>query len=1198
MDSKNTSLREPVCIDDEVFFGPIGETEIKVKGSFAENLCDSSTNILKKNFVEEKNDVSDDEYQKHETSSLYNSFSMENSKYESFEDSLDQRYCASGLSERLNDSIRLAHSRQRMKNTVLYDSLEDICSLASNIDRGSISADIENVTNLLEKQFISEDSLRNVPENILNKESNPNEHLHFDEDSLAIFEHEKTFDDSLEEFSEVQKLHISESMECVEKQSIFVQEINENAPGITRNLFETSVDVIYEKNENFLTFEKKILDENCTQLNSFSKCDSTDNFKDSLDESQHSSLSGKENVINDEHNENKSVPANTADISSLVVSEVSRSLMPPIFENCASDSVKIVCNTATCNSNIVNHTIDEKCTLKKEVDIGNNCCTKCVSQDKYDCKPHANSNDVLCFDNHGSLSSNHELGMKNNIKSEKVQCYDEKISNQDYSKQKSMQDTDPNTAASVCGNADLNGNSSDTNLPQISNKTNIIEDYDDRDYFNQSNNNTKRSARKCKYFNDGKSSLELCDQIWYTKSNDTIYIEDEDFESPSKVYMNAVLNNKTNQDQITDTQTFHVTEDICDLKPNVNSNDTIYIDDDDDDDVNHHLCASSNVNLNEIANNEVINCDQLIHASKFVVSEPSQQTYSHKSCINSNDTIIIEDEDSFNVSQVIKKEISNDKKKDEQLTNMQNFACASEPQDVCDQKPHLNSNDTVFIDDNEDCSYSSSNIKPHGNSNNTIIIDHDDCIYPSSEFNINEILKIKEEKVIEGKDSIFLTGEILNSMSNHTELTERCAKSPSKSYHNPRFVEEFSKGDLCRSNFENASQPSRLATQSNNLENVPGTDCRIVINDQSFNYANDDIETLHKKLTSDLNLKLQVQLKIGNVQCQIAASAIELKPVESEECAVDSKSDLIKECKYENIKTSVKHCIPREISSPQKLDKKLASRRKSDDSKKFQNNSSANKTYLVHALDLHDTSLSFRESTRIQSKDSIIPLNLCTRENYFEMSNLRTESKENIPACKTPFDVLQRKVIASNNKYKNQYTFKQNKISPSKMFSAKTPTSENKQPSYLKKSSGTKIPIRKADNDVTPSKRTPKAGVKNVSSPLKYNIPAVKSVRKCSPSDKMPSELITHNKTPHYCIPHSNSSSKLPKSAQMLSSKKYQNIESPVAKYIRNAKTPKNIRPFTGRPLNFNSPNPYVESAVHESAVTPKVHPEWKRNKK
>ncbi|KFM69869.1 hypothetical protein X975_10515, partial [Stegodyphus mimosarum] len=1191
MDSKNTSLREPVCIDDEVFFGPIGETEIKVKGALEENLCDSSTDILKKNFVEERNDVSDDEYQKHETSSLYNSFSMENSKYESFEDSLDQRYCASGLSERLNDSIRIAHSRQRMKNTVLYDSLEDVCSLASNIDRGSISADIENVTNILEKQFISEDSLRNVPENILNKESNLNEHLHFNEDSLAIFEHEKTFDDSLEEFSEVQKLHISESMECVEKQSVFVKEINDNAPVITRNLFETSVDIIYEKNENILPFEKKIRDENSIQFNSFSKCDSTDNFKDSLEESQHSSLSGKEKVTDDESYENKSVPANTADINSLVISEVSRSLMPHIFGNCATDSGKIACSTTTCNSNLVDLKIDEKCNLKKEVEIGNNYYTNCVSQDAYDRKPHFSSNEVLCFNNHGCLPSGHGLDMKSNIKSEKAQCNDEEIRNQDFSMEKSVQDTDPITAADACDNADLNGNSTDTNLPQFFDKTNTIKDYDDKDYFNQSYVNTKRSARKCKYFNVAKSSQELCDQVWHMKSNDTVYIEDDNFKSPSKVDTDAGLNNKTNQDQITGTQIFHVTEDTCDLKPNVNSNDTICIDDDDDDD--HHLSASGDVKLNDIANNEVINCDQLIYASKFVLPEPSQETYSHKSCINSIDTIIIEDEDSFNVSQVIKKEISNDKKKHEQLTNMQNLACASEPEYMCDQKPHLNSNDTILIDDNEDCSYSSSNIKPHVNSNNTIIIDDDDCVYPSSEFNINEIFKIKEEK-----DSIFSTGEILSSMSNHTGLTKRCAKSPSKSCHSSRFVEEFSKGDLSKSNFENASQPSRLTTHSNNLVNVPGTDCHIVVNGQSFNYASKDIETLHQKLTSDLNLKLQVQLKIGNVQCQIAASAVELKPVVAEECATDGKSDLPKETKHGNIKTSVKHCTPREISSPRKLDKKLAPRRKSDDFK-FQNNSSANDTYLVHALDLHDTSLSFRESTRIQSKDSIIPLNLCTRENYFEMSNLRTESKENIPACKTPFVVLQRKVIASNNKYKNQHTFKQNKISPSKIFSAKTPSSENKQPSHLKKSSGTKIPIRKADNDVTPSKRTPKAGVKNVSSPLKYNIPAIKSVRKGSLSDKLPSELITPNKTPHYCIPRSNSSSKLPKSAQMLSSKKYQNIESPVAKYIRNMKTPKNIRPFTGRPLNFvNSPHPYVESAVHESAVTPKIHHEWKRNKK
>ncbi|GFU17394.1 uncharacterized protein NPIL_420901 [Nephila pilipes] len=259
-DSMNASLEASVCIDDAIFSGPITAKEklvrerfekrqkekVKEKSqlmpSFKEEIAKECPEYKMNTPGENKNEIIND-------SSLYESFSIDETKYDSFEDSLDEGNniypkevnIPQFPPEQVNVNFRKSRNKQIFRGS-LCDSLEDIHSLVSNVEKLSISEDIENI-NILEKNHIYDDSLRN---DICFENKNTNSaEQNFDDDSLAILEFEKTFDDSLEEADLLPLLRNGMS-----DAEISVENLTKENVCVTKNLFETSVEIIYENVRN------------------------------------------------------------------------------------------------------------------------------------------------------------------------------------------------------------------------------------------------------------------------------------------------------------------------------------------------------------------------------------------------------------------------------------------------------------------------------------------------------------------------------------------------------------------------------------------------------------------------------------------------------------------------------------------------------------------------------------------------------------------------------------------------------------------------------------------------------------------------------------------------------------------------------------------------------------------------------------
>lgn len=258
-DSMDASLEESICIDDVIFYGPITAKEKLIRERFEKRLKEKAKE--KSQFMSFKEEVTKEcpEYKintsgenKNEIindSSVYESFSIDESKYDSFEDSLDEGNNINPKevnlpqlhSEQVNVNFRKSRSKQVFRGP-LCDSLEDIHSLVSNVEKLSISEDIENI-NIVENNHIYDDSLKN---DICFENKNTNSvEQNFDDDSLAILEFEKTFDDSLEETDLLPLLRNGMS-----DAEISVENLTKENVCITKNLFETSVEVIYENVRN------------------------------------------------------------------------------------------------------------------------------------------------------------------------------------------------------------------------------------------------------------------------------------------------------------------------------------------------------------------------------------------------------------------------------------------------------------------------------------------------------------------------------------------------------------------------------------------------------------------------------------------------------------------------------------------------------------------------------------------------------------------------------------------------------------------------------------------------------------------------------------------------------------------------------------------------------------------------------------
>ncbi|GFY43203.1 uncharacterized protein TNIN_338441 [Trichonephila inaurata madagascariensis] len=289
-DSIDAGLEESICIDDVIFYGPVTAKEklirekfekrqkekLQLIPSFKEKMTKEHTEYKMNTCEENKNEIIKD-------LSLYESFSIDETKYESFEDSLDEGNIINPKEvnvsqlhpEQMNVNFRRPRNKQSFRG-LLCDSLEDIHSLVSNVEKLSISEDIENI-NILENNHLYDDSLKN---DICFENKNTNSvEQNFDDDSLAILEYEKTFDDSLEEADLLPLLRNGMS-----DAEISVENLSKENVCVTKNLFETSVEVIYENVRNV-----DISESNCEifkQSTGDSLSISENMSKDSLNEQQ------------------------------------------------------------------------------------------------------------------------------------------------------------------------------------------------------------------------------------------------------------------------------------------------------------------------------------------------------------------------------------------------------------------------------------------------------------------------------------------------------------------------------------------------------------------------------------------------------------------------------------------------------------------------------------------------------------------------------------------------------------------------------------------------------------------------------------------------------------------------------------------------------------------------------------------------
>ncbi|GFR27680.1 uncharacterized protein TNCT_150601 [Trichonephila clavata] len=377
-DSIDAGLEESICIDDVIFYGPVTSKEKLIREKFEKRqreklqlmptFKEKMTKEYKMNHTECKMNASEEN--KNEIMkdlSVYESFSIDETKYESFEDSLDEGNIinpkdvnASQLhSEQVNVNFRRARNKQSFRGP-LCDSLEDIHSLVSNVEKLSISEDIENI-NILENNNLYDDSLKN---DICFENKNTNSvEQNFDDDSLAILEYEKTFDDSLEEADLLPLLRNGMS-----DAEISVENLTKENVCVTKNLFETSVEVIYENVRNV-----DISESNCEifkQSTGDSLSISENMSKDSLDDQQihQQPLEKTKNVVlptmiseihDGKTNKSKSLDA-TKNIETELSSKIATNLMDGLVDSNGEESASAVESALNSKDEIL---IEDSCSL-------------------------------------------------------------------------------------------------------------------------------------------------------------------------------------------------------------------------------------------------------------------------------------------------------------------------------------------------------------------------------------------------------------------------------------------------------------------------------------------------------------------------------------------------------------------------------------------------------------------------------------------------------------------------------------------------------------------------------------------------------------------------------------------------------------------------------------------------------------------
>ncbi|CAL1267186.1 unnamed protein product [Larinioides sclopetarius] len=1151
-DSDDFSMEDPVCMDGVIFYGPMTDREKMVKERFERRQNEKVktqflSTLSNKEFpgsaatkVSEgsKNDIND--------ISIYESFSIDESKYESFNDSLDERKflnpnevnISKFSPEQINVNKRKLQSKSMLKGS-LCDSLEDIHSLVSNVEKLSISEEIENI-NILEKNLY-DDSLRNDV-CLENKNLNPTDQ-NFDDDSLAILDFEKAFDDSLEEGDILSLSHMDNViiLRNGENAEISVENLaKENA--ITKNLFETSVEVIYE-NAGYV--------ENSEEGNA----EPTKQLSLTAD-----SLSLSENMSKDSLGGLPVIPkyleqnVYKRSLSSLTRDEYDISRSSPKLE---------------CYGNVVNMS-DSDLKLVSEQNLPHNVNVSSNKQFTYIKRNASNSNDTIIIENSfkspdAMTTIKREDSVKSIVKDFSSQINNSfcknrcaTLSSYSASNINSMVNDHANTSNEITDKTDIHPNDTiciDDSVILYQN-TSLIKDelhlVDAQAAGNQKVNQKNIST----------------DNI-----NDVIYVNYSMQHTPN------IKSEKSTPKKSINSK-FHVQNPIKHkleiLETENHLDNTICIDD------SFNLPSSISSKKNELYSLKTRRSGSSKNSAQNLFSE-NNDTCSPKLNDTLNNSFTVSSQPMLDVKNV-KTPSSLKRKKDKSSQGKDSRSYIQSPTEH--QLRHLEKNNEVRVSHmNETICIIDSPVEPlkvkvekKSSSSGIGFKMTDKCSTQNnsidSKFHIHSPIKYKShhlEKKNEAKVSN-LNGTIYIDSSPSESLRIKMDKSS--------FSGEGSKAQSpeCK-NDDVSSQKQFTSLQTSKILDSPleetskcsSSDNIVKDPKKVIDYFKDTL-VLPKDLPKDSNVKLQLEVVFDENQGIniISVSTIDrcTGNITPSITKVDSRREIVEKANQspdvnhknkgtammkingnicENSVASDK--IISKSRSPELCEVKSSFTRSYLEKNKtdsifihdVQNDSNGHNVQLLEALDLHDASCSFIDNGFLQSRDSIMPLNLCIRNRSPETSYqyfTKTESKENIP-------LSDKQPVTSEDHSRNR------RRSSSKA-SNKTP----KQPTWntdAKKSGNktnsiTKIPVRKVDNLFTPVHQKVTKDMKTGSSSEKiFKNPLVKSN---SATDNLASAKPLETPRKHHFCSVRNSISRVPKSTPRSIPKRFQNIESPIAKYI------------------------------------------------
>ncbi|KAG8193561.1 hypothetical protein JTE90_000201 [Oedothorax gibbosus] len=1138
--------------------------------------------------------------------SHYESFSTE-SKYDSFQDSLnagqdlnslDKRAAAKEinasnfLSEQVNLNGKKILIDKKDLASQFCDSLEDIHSLVSSGDKFSLSEEIEDI-NIVEISHTCDDSLKNDVCS-RNKNSNSNE-LCFDEDSLAILENEKAFDDSLEDSNGVSHL---DSLMLSKSKALDVDSLNEKVSDenkVSKIYFDTSIQIIYE---NFKETSGDV--GNLEDCNKASSSDSELNlYRDSLED-----LSDLSNQQSSSSSSYKSVPTEPSMANSANDLNGNEPETKSTFKKASTTFLKPL---TELTSMPLDTDIDSGPTVDKN-------CNSRVTQDKKETKLSLSPLDANVKESDDTILYN-------------VSDYiDDSVNNYFVSMQ--VDKAKEKVAKLSLNPLDSNVNvSEDTILYNVSDYISCIDDSVISSSFVSAKSNVEPQSTT----NSGASVYVSEDTILYDVSDYTRYIDDSVVSSSlvsGKISVES--QSKANNGFVSmHAGKANVKKEKLSLSP-LDANNTICIDDSviSSSFTSTHLCSNNNIESQSTAKNEdfvSMGADQAdekvvklslspLDANNTICIDDSVISSSFVSAQNNVEPQSTDDNKDFVIMEVDK---ADEKKSKLSLSPLvaNNTICIDdsiislsivsaknndEPQSTAnndfDSIKILNTNqkytkksnidDTIWIDnsiieyvDKQPYSVVDSPMDLNVVANNTFVIDPVISSKPSADADVNETICIDDSIVMPLEPNIKIEKSFMDDR--HMKKNRRHAKNFEKDFQKLRISDTDTHN---RGGISHHDSPSNAGnTMIDIVVQSPIHRCQNRVSESYKRRNSEKISCSSPETFNEKNVKVHIEVK---------SQGVSVISVSEEHCVSPKKvTNYIKETEKEfkekdsNLEKFRLKSID-SYSHRSSLDKNQVKQNRylEDLDVKF----GRHDVSLFQALDLHDSSINVSKNETLQSRDSLMPLNLCVRERTFERPNKipENESKENIPFV--PFKRVDSKK-PNTPKVQKTTSPRKNKGTPLKNACAK------EQLNYCEtKKSATKIPIRKLNN--TPSiQKKQKLDSKPCNSDTPFKSPFI--VLSCP--QKEGSEKTSKN--PHHFCMVRNSISRVPKSSQKITPKKFQNIQSPVAKYIGNPSVQiplKATHRYDGNLFPTNAEPPLTTMKTPKKIVCPVTPTSAKSDKK